>query len=754
MKIKRPLCLICGLFALLILLGTVVVPPPEEPYGPFEKQRVFLTGEVCAKQVRSYPGGASVLEVSLRNISAFTADPDNPQPLTTAYETYAVPLPEGALVQLDPHAPEPEMGSVIRVTGSLHLFPHATNPGEFDSARYNRLRKLDFQVKEGRILAKKLPSLGIRESMYQWRRCFEVILDRAFPPEEAGILKAMLLGDKTFLSEDTRRLYQTSGILHILAISGLHISILGMTLYRLLKRLYVPAFLAAPVCLSFILLFSMVIGGGISPTRAILMFALRLLADVLGRTADMLTSITLTLFCMLLEQPYYMQHAGFLLSFGAVLGIALLVPFLEELFPGKTHPLTSRSILPSMAIFLFTFPVLLWFYHTFSPYSFLLNLLVIPLMNVVLIDGVLVLLVGLISLSGGLMLAGFPDRLILDLYEKVCLLFAKIPGSLQICGQPPAWKMVAYYGMLFGLFLLFRRKKMPRISALLGILTLLMVFSSPLPQGGVQVTAIDVGQGLSVLVQNENGEAFLFDAGSTSKKQTGKYQILPVLKYLGVGKLRAVFLSHPDEDHISAMTELLEDHGEGGVSIGRIILPDGDVQLLAPYEEILRRAHKEKVPVSYASAGDAFFSGKLSFTCLNPRKGLYAPDVNEISQSWLLTEKKGGFSMLLTGDITGTSENQMLQRLREEMEQAEISALSILQVAHHGSAYSTPEKLLEYASPACALISCGEGNSYGHPHRELLERLERQGSRVFRTDRQGAVRVQVFHGKIRVQTYE
>ncbi|MCR4587759.1 MAG: ComEC/Rec2 family competence protein, partial [Lachnospiraceae bacterium] len=495
-------------------------------------------------------------------------------------------------------------------------------------------------------------------------------------------------------------------------------------------------------CLTFILLFSMLIGGGISPTRAIFMFALKILGDVLGRTYDMLTAVTLALFLMLLEQPYYVGHAGFLLSFGAVLGISVLVPVLEDAF-GK------HRMLPSVAIFLATFPVLLRFYFTFSPYATLLNLLIIPLMNVVLIDGILVLAVGLITLSGGMAFMALPDRLILGIYEKACLIFQALPGSLQICGQPPLWKVILYYPGLLVLFLLFRKGKMPRMVLVQGILVLLMVFAVPISGPGVKVTGIDVGQGLSVLVQNDNGEAFLFDAGSTTKKDTGKYQIAPCLKALGVGKLKAVFLSHPDEDHINGMMQLLKEAENGGLRIGQIILPQADPQLLTGYEAIADAAKGLKIPVRVADKETTFSSGNLVFFCLNPVKDLYAADINEISQTWLLYKpagrmerlrrKKKGTSILLTGDITGSAEEAMTRQLEVTMENLGITSINLLQVAHHGSAYSTTDAFLQVAEPKEALISCGIDNSYGHPHQELLERLQQRHIRILRTDRLGAV---------------
>ncbi len=733
MPFKRPLCLICGLFALLVLLRVLVFPLPRGDYDDLEKRTVILKGRVMSKQVKTYRTGTAYLELSLHSLSDLSVLSETDD---TSFSPVTAYHPKGVLVKLPISQEEPKMGALLTVKGKVRSFSRATNPGEFDEETYRLTEDLDFSLEEGEILKQTAPRFLLRESMYRWRLAFGVILERAFPKEEAGVLKAMLLGDKSDLSEDTKKLYQASGILHILAISGLHISILGLLFYELLKRLYVPSFLAAPICLWFIYLFSLIIGGGISPVRAILMFSLKLLADVLGRTYDMLTAVTLTLALMLAGHPYYVLHAGFLLSFGAVLGISLLAPFLEEILPGKRKSRIRRLLVGPLSILLTTFPVLLTFYYTFSPYAILLNLLVIPLMNVVLVDGILVLVIGVFTLGRGLFLPALPDHLLLTLYEKASRIFLYLPGSVQICGKPEMIRVFAYYAGLILVLFLFRKNRLPRMGVYQVLLFLMILVSMKIRLPGMQVSAVDVGQGLCILVENENGESILFDAGSTSKSKTGTYQILPFLKSRGISYLSAVILSHPDEDHINAMEEVLADGQNGGVVIGRILLPYGKDAVMEGYADIVGHAKEQKIPVYLASAGECMEFGTLSAYCLGPEKGDNPGDINEISQSWLLT---GRHSLLLTGDITGRGEEEMGKRLKEKMKELSLDHIDILQVAHHGSAYSTPETFIQIARPVYALISCGANNSYGHPHEELLKRLEAFGVEIHVTAREGAL---------------
>ena len=204
-------------------------------------------------------------------------------------------------------------------------------------------------------------------------------------------------------------------------------------------------------------------------------------------------------------------------------------------------------------------------------------------------------------------------------------------------------------------------------------------------------------------------------------------------------------MTHPDEDHISGIVELMDQTGYG-VRIKSLILPDASEEIKEEKLAGLRdQAAKNDIPVYYIGRGDGMQDGKLKFTCIGPRKGLVTDEVNEIS-TVLYTEYEE-FRMLLTGDVTGEAERELLEELSGR------DALTLLKAAHHGSKYSTPQELLELTDPVYAVISAGEDNRYGHPHRELIERLMRQGCHIYQTPEGGAVTVRVRGGRIRVEEF-
>jgi competence protein ComEC len=259
---------------------------------------------------------------------------------------------------------------------------------------------------------------------------------------------------------------------------------------------------------------------------------------------------------------------------------------------------------------------------------------------------------------------------------------------------------------------------------------------------------LDVGQGDSIYLSEDNGMHVLIDGGSSSKSDVETYQILPFLKYRGAGYLDAVFVTHPDSDHENGIRAWLENYEESGIGIGMLVLPaveEGSRN--EDYQELEALAASNSIPVHHILAGESIQCDKVMLTCMNPEKDWTGEDTNACSIVLRLTY--GEFSALFTGDLEGEGEEQVLHRITEE----NIAPVTLLKVAHHGSKYSTSEEFLRALSPKIALISAGKNNSYGHPHTETLERLSAAGSVILCTKESGAVQVRIKGEKIWVNTY-
>ncbi len=778
---RRPLCLICAAFAGILALCLLWLPAAVPDTGDGEGQLITAEGQVYRKEYKTQrygPGRTLVVYLKAVHIlNGFGEEAGQSERVRS--QPFFQNEVQNIVCYMEDGTAEPEMGTVLRVKGKLRFFSEAGNKGEFDLWEYYRMMKLSFRLEDACITAHGGKAAPLREGLYRLKEHFSGVLEEVFPESEASILKAMLLGEKNGLDGEIKKLYRDSSIIHILSISGLHISMIGMGLYRLLRRLGVPLKAGALGCMGIICSYGIMTGMSLSAARAILMFILHLTADMAGRTYDMLTALALSAAVLLAEQPMYVRYSGFLFSFGAVASIGLLLPALYE---GKSTKGQKRfrrlkqAAAGSGAVTLGTLPVHLMYYYQFPWYSYLLNLAVIPLMAVVMADGLFCMLIGgfLPALAKR---AGYVDRAVLWFYEKCCLIGGKIPFGVIRSGRPENWQIGGYL-LLLAVFLILvhtGRNRLPgfwKFQWIAAALCLLFLRT----ESGLQITALDVGQGDCIHIRSGEGKHYLIDGGSSSKSGTAEYQILPCLKYEGVRKLEAVFVTHSDSDHCGAILELLEYYPAEGISIGNIILPAVSAGSKdEKYTELEELAGKHGICVQYMSRGQYLEDGSMRITCMHPYRGYDTREANEYSLVLLL--EYGCFSGLFTGDVEGGGEEDAWEYMKEYLagkaEEAKTEnvgtghsmaegephgmgdgRLTVLKVAHHGSAYSTKEELLSVLRPRLALISCGKDNPYGHPHRELLERLEEAECRVFMTAKSGAVTVVSDGKKVWTETFK
>lgn len=783
---RRPLfwvaiCLII-IAALRLETGNVSMPRAgdsgeslPEAYTP-----LTMTGQVYQKDDES---------IYLRSISLMTSDSFEFNAINVAEQSAAKFRQQINIICEIEGAGQVPLGSRVTVSGTFMPFSQATNPGEFDGAEYYRILKIGGRLVKAELLETGGNSWRIREGLYRLKIYFKQRLYRIFPQKEATVMSALLLGDKSDLDAELKDLYKRNGILHILSISSLHITIIGMSVYKLFRRAGLPIGAAACAGSVLLLLYGGMTGFSVSACRAIGMYLLRMLAELLGRTYDMLTALGVLAAVMVTFNPCYLRHSGFILSYTSVLGIGVVYRNLllrRAEAPGKRsrwkklQESFAQSALASLSITLTTLPVQLWFYYEAPVYSVLLNLLVLPFMKPLMILGLFVMILPVPEFLSG------PDCLILRGYELLCGFFDGLPFRVWNPGKPSVWQVAVYYGILAGAVWLSGRMKREdgkgrqnkayggrRLTARMcksaaglwaaAALSAAVLILGARPPAQDRVTFLDVGQGDCILVQTASGENYLFDCGSSSRSSVGRYVLLPFLKYSGIRKLDAIFLSHPDADHVSGALELLALAEENAIKIGQVVLPAvEEVEREAQFQDIVRAAGqravsgqdsltgrgKKAVPVRYLAAGEGWRSGDVEFLCLHPEEGWTAANENAYSLC-VYVRFEEGVSLLLTGDVEGAGEDAFIKRLKEQ----NIEDVTILKTAHHGSRNATSSEFLAQVKPRIAVISCGRKNRYGHPHAELLERLEDCGARIYLTPESGAVTVQAGRKKVEVKSY-
>ena len=790
---RRPLATACLLVCLLLGLPVLFFKEPDEACQ-MEEREIRLTGKITQKETKKQDYGESVT-VCLSDLS---------------YEELGGRL----LCYLAEGQREPKLGSYVEIEGRLKCFERASNPGQFDAALYYQISGISYRLDQAKITKTTTEYNRMGETLWQIRKHLSGILSLRLPEKEAALMQTILLGEKGSLDSEIKELYQRSGIAHILAISGLHVSVLGMGLYRLLRKIGVPVKGAALLSMLLLLFYGAMTGFSVSAMRAILMFGLRMLGEMLQRTYDMLTAIAAAAALLLAGQPLFLKSASFVFSFGCVLGLCVVHPALT--MPAAVPQQPKRRIkwqeilqrlLAPPAMMAVTLPMYLWFYYQIPPYSMLLNLLVIPLMSYLMAAGLLLLLVNPLPLPIWRIAAALIVG-VFRIYERACRMCEGLPGAVLNLGKPAVWQLLVYLACLLAVILIRHRQSLwKRWLMMAGAVLILLVR----PADRLEITFLDVGQGDCIYVELPGKEKFLVDGGSSSVGSVGKYRILPFLKAKGVRYLEAVFVTHPDEDHCNGIQELLSQGKQQGIRVGCLILPDiGEGSKGQGYRELEKAASEAGISLQYISRGQYIQEKDTLLECLHPVSGFESTDAN--AYSIVLRFTSGSFTALLTGDLEGSGEQALLEELSARREISENqgtgsmavgpadnmagsmtdnmaggpadnmtgsladnmkdsltgnmagsltdnmaggpAGITLLKVAHHGSKYSTSEEFLQMIDPAIAVISCGKNNRYGHPHEETLERLSEADILWFCTKDYGAITVSVdAKGRVVVKGY-
>lgn len=623
-------------------------------------------------------------------------------------------------------------GSRIQVTGTLNSLSIPGNPGQFNEYSYYKSKGINYILWAEKI--KLLPGeapVG-RKALFELREGLRKVYKEILPEKEAKTLTAMVLGEKTGLLADTKEVYQQSGIGHLLAISGLHISIAAMAVYQGIFLLKGSRRFAAFGGIFSLFFYGALTGFGISASRAVIMLLLSLLAQLAGRSYDRENALAFSALWLLLEEPSRLFQSGFLLSFGAALGAGSVYPVLERVYAGdrflkqgKKWDWMCHAVIFQISVTVVTLPVILWFTYEIPIYGMLLNIFLVPFMSLITGAGLLAGFVGLINISAARFLIG-GVWFLLKLYEGAAKVSLALPFSIWNPGQPAFWKMVFYAVCI--LCVINRLKRMETGKGLLaGCITGCLVLLLLLPQRvkGLELTFLDVGQGDSAFLQSEEGISCLIDGGSSSVGQVGKYRILPFLKYKGKKNPDYIFVSHMDEDHINGIQELIEK------GYGKCLVFPADLKEDEKAGALAAKASAKGMKIWWIQKGEGIRKGRISIRCLAP-DNIYTGD-NDNAASMVLLVQYGESCGLFTGDLEKEGEEALL---REKLPDCDF-----LKVAHHGSDNATSEELLKRIQPEISIISCGKDNRYGHPGKKLLKRLSDIEGQICITCETGAVTI-------------
>lgn len=629
----------------------------------------------------------------------------------------------------------------IVVVGRLSKIKENTNPYGFNAYNYYSARKI-YMTLYGYTEESYGVIHNINFYLAYLRDKLGTIYDEILPERYSAIAKAMILGDKYELEEDLTDNFKLCGIYHILAISGLHISVIAGFLVFWFDKINVRFGKIGVIFL--LILYAMLTGGSPSVVRAVIMCSVVLFRFIIKRDEDFLTSIAIACFLILCYSPMMLFDVGFQYSFGAVFTIGFIVmPAIELYKRAKGENYIVNLAITCVIISIFLKPITAYNFFIVSNVDVFINIIILPLISIGVVAALLGGVFGLISLGLGKFFIGI-FYVIFYFIDKLSGFLVKLPYSYILMGRPSALVLVDFgiFAVLIGFSLYRGRKLLEQRFKFLLIGLAVFSISAAIDLGirynkSLEVTFLDIGQGDSVYGEYEKFN-FIIDGGGSYLKEegndTGINVLLPHIMGKGRARVNAVFISHWDTDHIKGIIEIMDY-----VKIDNIFVSYKE-ENSEYYQKLLKKAYDKNIKISKMKNGDFIDYKALSFKCLYPYESIEEGSNNS---SMLLKARLGDRSFLFTGDIEKEGEEIVLNN-KEDIK------ADVLKVAHHGSDTSTTNEFLLAVKPKLAVISVGEKNIYNHPSKTVVKRIEENDVKLYNTSKDGAITITTNGKKIKV----
>ncbi len=573
-------------------------------------------------------------------------------------------------------------------------------------------------------------SFSLREWIRQIRLALLERIQRQFG-ERAPMFEAIMLGDKDAVDDRTLAAMRMTGTVHLLTVSGLHLSMIANALRSLLKRLPIGRKVSFALLSAVLIFFTGLTGCAPGTIRACITAIIHEFAGLVGRRYEPLTALSAAALGMTLICPVMALNASFQFSFFVVLGILLLsgrMTRFAQKWMGKSKFLRrlASAIALSLSAQLSAIPIQLLLYGYIPLLALPMNVISGFMMPYLMLGGWSALALGCMLFAPGRWMAGILGSL-MGHFEAGSVLFASIEGGI--------WRLPAPYAVTVPLAALLMALLSDRIRVgilrrpiTLAVLLAILVSYAPRFDGRSAYVQLDVGQGDASLVR-KGANAVLVDVGPADS-----YEMLRYLRHEGL-QIEKIILSHLDEDHAGALATLLNSE----VQIGGVVIGKGaqDQTVTEQVQQALTLARKKDIQIETVQAGDKIAASMTSFDVLSPDDSLKGSNERSLVLAFLLGER-----MFLTmGDLPA------------DCEMEDPPNCDVLKVSHHGSRNATSKTFLEQTTPELALISVGENNRFGHPTRRVLDDLSAVGAKIYRTDRNGCVTVYPSKGGIRVHSY-
>ncbi len=562
-----------------------------------------------------------------------------------------------------------------------------------------------------------------------------------FPEQSGAFMNALLFGDRQQMTFEVEEQYQQFGLVHLLAISGSHIVLLMVIVYFILLRSGVTREIATVCLIFFIPIYMILAGASPSVIRASVTGVLMLIAFMCSIRLSSLDALSITAICMLIFDPYLVFNIGFQFSFVGSFALLLSAPLLLE----SGNGVIRNSIYISLISQLVSTSILLYHFGYYSPYSIFLNILYVPFLSLIVLPCSIIVLICMPIIP--FLAKSFANVLSIGLnFSNDFLSYCEsLPFTRLNFGQTPILLVALYCVSIISVLMVWERrisKGMMFISAGIFLFISTGHYVYPYFRESGSVTFLDVGQGDAILIRLPyDQEIYLIDTGGTIRLNKEEWQrkkhefsvgndiLIPYLQKEGIKKIDKLIVTHGDADHIGAAQELLSN-----ITVKEVVFGRKEQEAILE-KAVKKQALEKEVKISEVGEGESWRVNEAEFFVLAPT----GKERSENNASIVLWAKLGGITWLFTGDLEEEGEKGLVATYPD-------LRADVLKVAHHGSNTSSITPFLSAVQPNIAIISVGERNRYGHPHKEVIERFEKMGIEIWRTDKQGAISY-VFKGE-------
>lgn len=616
----------------------------------------------------------------------------------------------------------------------------ARNPGAFDYRKFLERKGISHFVSKGYeiIEVRENDSWNVSATFYKIRQNIIQKIHNYIGKPYSGLMTGLLLGEKGEIHPEIFQRFQQIGVVHILAVSGLHLGYILIILMSLSVVFRLNDLLKMLFIIFGLLFYMALTGFPTSVVRAGMMAILYIVGKYRNKILHPWNILGVVGFVILLWNPSQLFDLGFQLSFGAVAGILYLHPQIDKLQEKSKIVRRIRARKVSRWIFDLSFVSLGAQVGTFLPISLTFfaipvwavfgNLFAVPLAGISVIAGLITLFADMISTSLA-SIYGNSGWLLLRGLDYISFGLEQLPQSKMMIGGISFVNLILILVFIiiicsFG-YSNYRKRVLFAGLIITNIYIWQMIFINP----PVQFTFLDVGQGDACIIEDGN-HTILIDAGYCGfGKDYGKWVILPYLKYRGISKIDLAIMSHPHADHIGGFKTLVNE-----VDIGQVWDTHNDYQSKL-YENILKKLNRDRIQIHIPKPGEIYELGELKFTILYP-DSLHSVNARNINNaSLVLRIDHRGNSFLFTGDAEEKAE-KVYRKLGESID------VDVIKVGHHGSKTSSSQQIVDLCSAEIGIISCGKKNKFGHPSQMIIDRWENSGTIIYRTDKNGAVIVE------------